>query len=84
MSSELKVPECVIAGAVSRDKVLLAARPILRKPLTVGPIEWLPESSVGEEVVALLPRGAVTLDTETEAALVRAFGTGGEFEAGRC
>jgi hypothetical protein len=84
MSSELKEPDCVIAGAVSRDRVLLAARPILRKPLTVGPIEWLPESSVGEEVVALLPRGAVTLDTETEAALVRAFGTGGEFEAGRC
>jgi hypothetical protein len=84
MSSELQVPDCVIAGAVSRDGVLVAARPIVRTPLTVGPIEWLPESAVGEEVVALLPRGTVTLDAETEAALVRAFGTGGEFEVRRC
>lgn len=84
MSSELRVPDCVIAGAVGRDGVLVAARPILRKPLTVGPLEWLPETAVGDEVVALLPRGAVSLDRETEAALVRAFGTGGEFEARRC
>jgi len=83
MSSKLKVPDCVIAGAVSRDGVLLAARPIVRKPLSVGPVEWLPESAVGEEVVALLPRGAVTLNRETEAAPVRAFGVGGEFEARR-
>lgn len=34
-----------------------------------------------EEVVALLPRGRVTLDPETEKALVRAFGDAGEFEA---
>ena len=84
MSSELKVPDCVIAGSVSRDGVLVAARSILRRPLSVGPIEWLPESSVGDEVVALLPRGRVTLNPETEAALVRAFGTGGEFEVRRC
>jgi hypothetical protein len=64
--------------------VLVAARPIVRKPLGVGPIEWLPQSAVGEEVVALLPRGRVTLDAETEAALVRAFGSGGEFEVRRC
>lgn len=37
-----------------------------------------------EEVVALLPRGKVTLDPETEAALVRAFGTDGEFEVKKC
>jgi hypothetical protein len=83
MSSELQVPDCVIAGAVGRDGVLAAARSILRKPLTVGPIEWLPESAVGEEVVALLPRGRVTLDRETEAELVRVFGVGGEFEVRR-
>ena len=84
MSSELQVPDCVIAGAVGRERVLVAARPIVRKPLTVGPIEWLPESAVGEEVVALLPRGRLTLDAETQAALARAFGTGGEFEVRRC
>ena len=84
MSSELIEPDCVISAAVDRDHVLTAARPILRRPLTVGPIEWLPKESVGEEVVALLPRGRVVLDPETEAALVRAFGDGGEFEASRC
>ena len=84
MSSELIKPDCVISAAVDRGNVLVAARPIVRKPLTVGPIEWLPKESVGEEVVALLPRGRVVLDPETEAALVRAFGTGGEFEAKRC
>ena len=63
MSSELKLPDCVISAAVNRNDVLVAARPILRKPLTVGPIEWLPGCAVGEEVVALLPRGTVTLES---------------------
>lgn len=65
---------------LGHDSVLVAARPILRKPLMVGAIEWLPESAVGDEVVVLLPRGRVTLDAETEAALERAFGASGEFE----
>lgn len=81
MSTELKVPDVVLAAAVTREGVACACRPIIRKPLGVGVITWLPESSVGNEVVALLPKGRVLLDTETEAALTRAFGTGGEFEA---
>jgi hypothetical protein len=83
MSSELVAPGCVIAAGVGREDVLVAARPLLRKPLTVGPIEWLPKESVGEEVVALLPRGRAVLNGETEAALLQAFGKGGEFEAQR-
>lgn len=50
------------------------------EPLGVGAISWLPRGAVGEEIVALLPQGRVVLDPETEAALMRAFGTGGEFE----
>lgn len=84
MSSELIVPDAVISAAVDRNDVLSACRPIVRKPLTVGPLQWLPRQSVGEEVVALLPRGRVVLDPATEAALVRAFGDGGEFETRRC
>jgi hypothetical protein len=84
MSTELVQPDCVLATGIGRSEVLIAARPILRKPLTLGPVEWLDRSAVGEEVVALLPRGKVTLDRDTEAALVRAFGDGGEFEARRC
>src|SRR3989344_2387370 len=83
LSSELIVPDVVTSAGVSRGEVLSACRPIVRRPLSVGPIEWLPPQSGGEEVVALLPRGRVTLHPETEAALVRAFGTGGEFEARR-
>jgi len=84
MSSELIEPDVVISAGVSRGEALSACRPIVRRPLSIGPVEWLPAASAGEEVVALLPRGTVSLDRETEAALVRAFGTGGELEARRC
>jgi len=84
LSSELVDPDVVSSAGVSHAGVWCACQPIVRRPLSVGPVEWLPESAVGEEVVALLPRGTVTLDRETEAALVRAFGSGGEFEVRRC
>ena len=83
MSSELLVPDVVISAAVDRNDVLVGARPIVRKPLSVGRVQWLPKESVGDEIVALLPHGRVVLDAETEATLVRAFGDGGEFEARR-
>lgn len=83
MSTELMQPDCVLSAGIGRGEVLVAARPILRKPLTLGSVEWLPSSAVGEEVLALLPHGRVALDRETEAALARAFGQGGEFEAQR-
>lgn len=84
MSSELATPDAVISAGVNYTEVCCACRPIVRRPLGVGPIEWLPKQAVGDEVVALLPRGRVVLDPATEAALVRAFGDGGEFEARRC
>lgn len=84
LSTELREPDCVLSAAVARNGVLVAARPIIRKPLGVGAIDWLPEPSVGDEVVALLPRGRVLLDAQTEAVLSRTFGSGGEFEAKRC
>lgn len=83
MSTELVVPDCVLSAGIGRSEVLIVARSIFRKPLTLGPVEWLDPSAVGEEVVALLPRGKVTLDRETEAALIQTFGIGGEFEARR-
>ena len=82
MSSELVEPDCVISVAVDRNDVLIACRPIVRKPLSVGPVQWLPKEAVGDEVVALLPQGQVKLDADTESALMRAFGSGGEFERG--
>ena len=82
LSSELTEPDGMLSAFVGRD-VMCAWRSIIRKPLGVGAIEWLPRSSVGDEVVALLPRGRVVLDREAEAALVRTFGVGGEFEVSR-
>jgi hypothetical protein len=84
MSSELIEPDIVITAAISHTEVLCACRPIVRTPLSVGPIQWLTKESIGDEVLALLPRGRVRLDPDMQAALVRAFGSGGEFEARRC
>ena len=83
MSSELVQPEVLISAAVSRDDVLTACRAIIRKPLSVGPVQWLPKEAVGEEVIALLPRGRINLDPDTIAELEKAFGRQGEFEATR-
>lgn len=83
MASELMEPDCVVVGGVTREEVLMVSRPILRKPLTVGPIEWVGPEMMGDEVVALLPRGKVLLDPETQAALARSFGPGGELEVRR-
>lgn len=84
ISTELVRPDCVLSAGIGRGEVVVAARSILRKPLTLGPVEWLDPSAVDGEVVALLPRGKVTLDRESEAALMQTFGIGGEFEARRC
>ena len=62
LSSELKEPDAVLSAGVSRNGILCACRPIIRRPLGVVAIEWLPRHSVGDEVVALLPRGRVVLD----------------------
>ena len=82
-STETIAPDAVFATAIGRSEVLCVARPILRKPLSVGEITWLKREAVGDEIVTLLPRGCVELDTETEAALIRAFGPHGEFETKR-
>ena len=79
LSAELIEPDVVYAVAVSRTDTVLAARHVIQKPLSVGPIEWLPSSSVGDEITALLPRDRVQLDDETERALIAAFGRNGEF-----
>lgn len=81
MSSELKAPEALISAAVGKDSVLCAYRPLTRTHNSVGPVEWLSGDAVGDEVVALLPRGRVELGDQAVAMLMRAFGGGGEFDA---
>jgi hypothetical protein len=84
MSSQLTTPSVIASIAVDRDAVHCAVRPLLQKPRTLGPIEWWPEERIGAEIVALLPRGEVSIDPQAEADLVRAFGAGGELEARLC
>lgn len=81
MSTELVEPDAVTSVGVNFNDVVVAARPILRKPLTVGAVEWLSRSLVGDEVIALLPRGKVVLEAAQVKELKAAFGVGGEFEA---
>ena len=83
LSGELVEPDFVYPAAIARTSVLMAGRMILRKPLSVEPIEWLPENAAGDEIPAMLPRGRVTLDANTEQALIAAFGERGEFKAER-
>lgn len=84
MSSQLSIPSVIASIGVDRDAVRCAVRPLLLKPRTLGPMEWWPEDRIGAEIVALLPRGQVSVDRQTEADLVRAFGAGGELEARPC
>lgn len=83
MSGELFQPELVHAIGVSADTALAAGRVILRQHKSVGPIQWLPESAIGDEILRLLPRGRIIVDDATMEILRRTFGAGGEFEARR-
>ena len=62
----------------------VSGRPIIRKPLGVGPISWLAKDAVGEEIVALLPWERVLLDAATEAALMRALRRMGSLRPNGC
>ena len=80
MSSELIEPDAVISAAVDRKNILSACRPIVRRPLTVGPIEWLRSNLLAKRLLTLAARKGGARSA-TEIALVRAFGHGGEFES---
>jgi hypothetical protein len=81
LSTELMHPALVVSTAVWNDGVLVAGRPYVQKPLTVGPVEWLPRNLVGDEVTALLPRGRMALDDDSIGELEAVFGAGSELEA---
>ena len=59
LASELKEPDAIVAIAA-------VMRLIRREPLSFGDDQWLEESEIGSEVVALLPSGSVSIDHETE------------------
>ncbi len=83
MSSELQEPDAAVSVAVSRSGVLAGLRQVLRKPLSVGPVQWLDRSQVGDEIPALLPPKSATVSASMLADLQRVFGPQGEFKVER-
>jgi len=64
-SSELKEPDAALSCAVSREGVIGAVRLIVRRPLSVGPVEWLSRAQLGDEVPGLLPPKAAVVTPAT-------------------
>ena len=83
MSSELKEPDAAVSVAVSRSGVLAGLRMIVRRPLSVGPVQWLDRDQVGDEVPALLPPKAAIVSAAMVSDLQRVFGPQGEFKMER-
>lgn len=83
MSTELIEPDAAVSIGVNRSGVLAGLRMILRKPLSVGPVQWLDRSQVGDEIPALLPPKSATVSASMLADLQRVFGPQGEFKVER-
>lgn len=83
MSTELVEPDAVLSVAVSRDLVCAALRGILRKPLMLGPVEWLSLNQIGDEIPKLLPPASATLSAAMMQDLERVFGPQGAFKVER-
>lgn len=80
VSSELSEPDAIISVAVTRGNVIGAARMILRRPLTVGPVQPLVRSQIGDEIPAMLPPKQTLLSGDMLNELARVFGPQGEFK----
>jgi hypothetical protein len=83
MSTELIAPDAVVSVGVERSGMLAALRPLLRKPLSAGPVAWLSRDQIGDEVPALLPPVGASIDAAMVADLERVFGPQGEFKVER-
>lgn len=81
LSTELMEPTFIVSTAVWREAAIAAGRPYITKPLTVGPVEWLPRNLIGDQIPALLPHVRTVLDAEAVNELQRVFGAGSELEA---
>lgn len=82
VSSESVEPDAVMAVGVTRAWCSGLLRPIVRNPISLGPVRDLGTAEIGEGFPQLLPSGLVTtVDPETLKELKQVFGPGGEFEA---
>lgn len=83
LCNELHEPDAISAAFIGRDDRAVVLRKIIRKPLSFGEPIWLDGSSIGEEILQLLPPREVEIDKELAEELQRVFGAGGELEARR-
>lgn len=83
LSCELISPDCVVALGVTRCAVVGAMRPIVRKPLSLGPLSWLSEAECGGDLTDLLPPRDTEVSLSMLADLERVFGPQGEFAVER-
>ena len=83
MASELAEPDAVICVGVSHRESHGAVSFIERNPLRFSPEQWLSQEQLDPEVLALLPKGKVSLDPSTLAELEEWFGPAGKFPAVR-
>lgn len=84
--SELLEPDCIYAVGVSHREVTGCLSVITRQQRpwsksNFGPVQWLERSQIGEELPALLPRGARELTKRDIAELEDWFGRDGKFPA---
>jgi hypothetical protein len=83
LASEIISPDAVYCIGVSHRECHAALSRILRKPLRFKEIEWLSRAQIGDEYVALLPRGETKLDAKQIAELEEWFGPAGKYPAVR-
>ncbi len=81
MTTELHQPDAVISVGVNRKEVLSVMAEIHRGPLAFGEPQWLPPNAVGNDVLSLLPRGALAINKNQLEEINRFFGPTGLFPA---
>ena len=86
LATELKEPDCVCAVGISHAEVVMCTAHIRRRPrpwsaANFSQVEWWPQSSIGSEVLDLLPKGARTITEKDVRSLDAWFGVNGKFPA---
>lgn len=81
MAAELKEPDAVFAAGFTLKESAVALSLIERDPLVFGPVEWLREADVGDDLPGLLPRGERVLSAARLRQIEEWFGPTGKFPA---
>jgi hypothetical protein len=81
MTAELHNPDALLSVGVSHKETLAVMCEICRDPLGFGQGKWLGPDAVGNDVLSLLPRGAMSINKSQIEEINRFFGPTGLFPA---